>query len=331
MYKLLYVMSLLIFIVCLYPAMAQDLNNSSEPVVTPVVTPTIISDITPAVNVTPSFTPTIIPDITPAVSVTPAITPSITVTPAVTPVITPDITPSITVTPSATPAITPTITPSVTPVVTATATPAITPTAAGKPDPNSLNVYIEQGNKYLKEGKYKLAKGEYEKAININDKLPGVWYNVGFIFESEGDLQSAAQSYKNYLVLSPGAKDAKYMAAHLFDMEGENLYQNGDYMGALEKFKESVKVDPAYPYAYFNQGLAYDKLEEYDLATKAYEQAVKYSPSYGNAHFNLALHYEFAGNYKGAINHYQAYLKLFPKAKDTKEVKAWIEELKSKI
>lgn len=297
MYKLLYFMSLLIFVVCLYPAMAQ--NNTLELV----VTPTIIPDITPSVNVTP----------------------------AVTPVITPDITPSITVTPSATPAITPAITPSVTPVVTATATPAITPTAPDKPDPNSLNVYIEQGNKYMKEGKYKLAKGEYEKAININDKLSAVWYNLGVIFESESDLQSSAQSYKNYLVLSPGAKDAKYLAAHLFDMEGEKLYHDGDYMGALEKFKESVKVDKTYPYAYFNQGLVYDKLEEYELATKAYEQAVKCSSSYGNAHFNLALHYEFAGNYKGAINHYQAYLKLLPKAKDGKEVKVWIEELKKKM
>jgi len=274
-------MILLIFVNCLYPAMAQD--NTSEPVVTPTITP--------VVSVTPAATQTIVPTNTPVIMATPSATAGIT----------------------------------------ATATPAITPTAAGKPDPNSINIYIEQAYKYLKEGKYKLAKGEYEKVVNINDKIPSVWYNLGFIFESEGDLQSAAQSYKNYLVLSPGAKDAKYMAAHLFDMDGENLYQDGDYMGALEKFKESVKVDPAYSYAYFNQGLAYDKLEEYELATKAYEQAVKYSPSYGNAHFNLALHYEFAGNYMGAINHYQAYLKLFPKAKDGKEVEAWIEELKKKM
>ncbi|MEQ8188372.1 MAG: tetratricopeptide repeat protein [Candidatus Eremiobacterota bacterium] len=301
MYKLLYFMSLLIFAVCLYPVMAQD--NTLEPVVTPTIAP----DITPSVNVTPVVTPTIIPDITPAVSVTPSVTQTIA----------PTITPAIMETPSVTPVI--------------TATPALTPTAPDKPDPNSLNIYIEQGNKYMKEGKYSLAKDEYEKSIYINDKLPTVWYNLGVIFESEGDLQSAAQSYKNYLVLSPGAKDAKYMAAHLFDMEGENLYHDGDYMGALEKFKESVKVDKTYPYAYFNQGLVYDKLEEYELATKAYEQAVKCSSSYGNAHFNLALHYEFAGNYKGAINHYQAYLKLFPKAKDGKEVKAWIEELKKKM
>ena len=299
MYKLLYFMSLLIFVVCLYPAMAQD--NTLEPV----VTPTIIPDITPSASITPVVTPTIAPTITPAVSITPVVTPTIT--------------PAVMESPSATPGI------------TVTATPAITPAAPDKPDPNSLNIYIEQGNKYMKEGKYSLAKDEYEKAIYINDELPAVWYNLGVIFESEGDLQSAAQSYKNYLVLSPGAKDAKYMAAHLFDMEGEKFYHDGDYMVALDKFKEAVKIEKNYPYAYFNQGLVYDKLEEYELATKAYEQAVNCSPSYGNAHFNLALHYEFAGNYKGAINHYQAYLKLFPKAKDTKEVKTWIEELKKKI
>ncbi|MEQ8167428.1 MAG: tetratricopeptide repeat protein [Candidatus Eremiobacterota bacterium] len=285
MYKLLYFMSLLIFALSLYPAMAQD--NTSEPVLTPFVTPTITPDITPTVSITPSVAPTI--------------------------------TPAIMATPSAPPGI------------TATTTPALTPTAQDKPEQNSINIYIEQAHKYLKEGKYKLAKGEYEKVVNINDKIPSVWYNLGIIFEAEGDLTSAGQSYKNYLVLSPGAKDAKYMAAHLFDMDGEILYQNGDYMSAMEKFKEAVKVDPSYPYAYFNQGLTYDKLEEYELATKAYEKAVKCSSSYGNAHFNLALHYEFAGNYKGAINHYQAYLKLFPKAKDGKEVKAWIEELKKKI
>ena len=258
----------------------------------------------------PVITPVIVPDITPGISVTPVITPTTV----------PDVTPRITVTPVVTPKVVPDVTPGVTPTGTINST-----------DPNSINIYIEQGNKYLKEGKYSLAKDAYEKVININDKTPHVWYNLGLIFEAEGDIQSAGQSYKNYLILSQGAKDAKYIAAHLFDMDGEKLYQDGDYMGALEKFKEAVKVDKTYPYAYFNQGLVYDKLEEYELATKAYEQAVKFSPSYGNAHFNLAVHYEAAGNYKGAINHYQAYLKFFPKAKDTKEVKDWIEDLKKKI
>jgi Tfp pilus assembly protein PilF len=310
------------------------MNNTLGPSVTPVITPGITATpvMTPGITatVTPVATPSVIPDVTPGISVTPVMTPGITVTPVVTPSVVPDVTPGISVTPVMTPGIT--VTPVVTPSVVPDVTPGITPTnTINSLDPNSINIYIEQGNKYLKEGKYSLAKDEYEKVININDKSPQVWYNLGVIFEAEGDIQSAGQSYKNYLVLSPGAKDAKYIAAHLFDMDGEKLYQDGDYMGAIDKFKEAVKIDKTYPYAYFNQGLVYDKLEEYELATKAYEQAVKFSPSYGNAHFNLAVHYEAAGNYKGAINHYQTYLKIFPKAKDIKAVKAWIEDLKKKI
>jgi len=197
-------------------------------------------------------------------------------------------------------------------------------------DSNAIKVHLEQGNKYFKESKISEAQKEYEEVLTLNNNCPEVWYNLGLLFETQGDKEGAIESYKNYLILSPGAKDTITITSWIFTLEGEKLYESGDYQEALEKFKEAVKLNSLYAYAFFDQGLVYDKLEIYDLATKAYEMAVNVDPNYGNAHFNLAIHYEADGKYKEAIKHYQEYLRIFPNAKDAKGVKAWVEELKKK-
>jgi len=194
-----------------------------------------------------------------------------------------------------------------------------------KPE-EQLKAHIEKGNVFFDKNQFSEAKKEYLEVLRLNNGIPQVWFNLGVIFQAEGDLESSMESYKNYLVMSPGAKDARTISARIIALDGERLFRNEDYNEALVKLKESLMYELNY-HAYFFLGLTYDKLEQYDPAIESYKNAIKLSPNCGEAHFNLAVHYEARGKFDKAVKHYKEYLRIYPKADDSKTVKEWIEKL----
>jgi tetratricopeptide (TPR) repeat protein len=63
--------------------------------------------------------------------------------------------------------------------------------------------------------------------------------------------------------------------ADLYMQQGVKKYQNGDYKGALEKFKAVARVNPDHPEVYEYAGNAYFILEKYSLAEKVYTIALE--------------------------------------------------------
>jgi tetratricopeptide (TPR) repeat protein len=194
-----------------------------------------------------------------------------------------------------------------------------------KPE-DELKMHIDKGNVFFNNNQYGEAKKEYMEVLKSSNGNAQIWFNLGTIFEYEGDLESSMESYKNYLVLSPGAKDARTISARVITLDGERLFKSEDYKEAINKFKDAIMYEPNYQ-AYFFLGLTYDKLEQYDPAIKSYENAIKIFPDCGEAHFNLAIHYEARGKYDKALRHYKEYLRIYPKASDSKMVKEWIAKL----
>lgn len=85
-----------------------------------------------------------------------------------------------------------------------------------------------------------------------------------------------------------------YAAKNAFDVynEGYDLYVVNDYKGAVEKFKEAIKMLPEFVKPYNKAGLAYVALKETDHAIYMYKQAVYIDPNYAEAWYNYAIAYE---------------------------------------
>ena len=75
----------------------------------------------------------------------------------------------------------------------------------------------------------------------------------------------------------------------------------GNYIKAIEAYKQAIRIDPDYYTAYNNLGIAYDKLGFYNDAIEAFKQAIRINPDDAKAYCNLGLPYARLGFYKDAI------------------------------
>jgi tetratricopeptide (TPR) repeat protein len=65
--------------------------------------------------------------------------------------------------------------------------------------------------------------------------------------------------------------------------EGNDLFRQGYYKAALEKYNAALDVDPMFSEAWLNKGVMHEKLEEYAEALDALEKAIMIKPDYKKA------------------------------------------------
>jgi stress-induced-phosphoprotein 1 len=63
--------------------------------------------------------------------------------------------------------------------------------------------------------------------------------------------------------------------------EGNRLFKEGDFAGAVKSYTESIKRDPSDARGYNNRALAYTKLVALPEALKDAEEAISVDPSFG--------------------------------------------------
>jgi tetratricopeptide (TPR) repeat protein len=83
--------------------------------------------------------------------------------------------------------------------------------------------------------------------------------------------------------------------------EGRRLYVSGEYVKAIDAFKEEIRKKPTSAEAYFNLGLAYGKTGELEKEIEAYEYAIKLKPNVSSTYFNLGTAYNMIGYKQKAI------------------------------
>jgi tetratricopeptide (TPR) repeat protein len=103
----------------------------------------------------------------------------------------------------------------------------------------------------------------------------------------------ALESYKQLLQLRPSEVAVLYDYATCL----LHLGRNDD---AIHFFTKALEVDPAFPWAYYNRGVAQHLKGSFTAAIEDYNQALKLRPNYALAYNNLALAKRQSGDIKGA-------------------------------
>ena len=62
--------------------------------------------------------------------------------------------------------------------------------------------------------------------------------------------------------------------------QGMSLYGSGEYQRAIEKFSQTIELDPKYAEAYYIRGLSYANLGQYEKAIEDYDKAIELDPRY---------------------------------------------------
>lgn len=110
---------------------------------------------------------------------------------------------------------------------------------------------LRNGNKLFKARKFAQAETEYRKAIGKNSQNARAVYNLGCALMSQGNDSAAALQFQQAAMMSPS------------------------------KMQKSQ--------AYYNEGVAYHKVQNFGAAIKAYKNALRNNPKDEDARYNLAL------------------------------------------
>ncbi len=99
--------------------------------------------------------------------------------------------------------------------------------------------------------------------------------------------------------------------------KGNVYFDKEDYANALPYFKNAVKIDPQFAFAWDNLGVCYRKTNDYDNAIKAYEKSLEVDPKGQTALQNIAVAYEFKKEYDKELEAYNKLASVYPDDPET--------------
>ena len=82
--------------------------------------------------------------------------------------------------------------------------------------------------------------------------------------------------------------------------EGNKFYNQKNYQAAIEKYTESLKINPNRGATYYNRALCYEFLKNYQQAIKDYEEAITFNGSDLDAYLRLGVNYYRFNDYEQA-------------------------------
>lgn len=120
--------------------------------------------------------------------------------------------------------------------------------------------------------------GNYLKtAVNIRPTSAEARYNYGIWLQNHEMIKDALIQYDALLIIDPQNKNAWYNIGYI------NLVYLQNFNTAVDKFTKAIECDPTYAEAWYNRGLAYEEMKQFQNARENYAEALKLKHNYENA------------------------------------------------
>ena len=82
-----------------------------------------------------------------------------------------------------------------------------------------------------------------------------------------------------------------FLANQKFE-QADNLYGAQNYTGAIRLYTEGIQLNPNNVAAYYNRGLAYSNLNQYEQAISDFSKAIALKPDFAEAYYNRGVIYD---------------------------------------
>lgn len=172
----------------------------------------------------------------------------------------------------------------------------------------ALEKCIEVNPKHL-EGLNKLAEfnlflRNYKETIALADRALQVdvhnaksYFIKGFAFMEAGDTNKAINSMQTAVEQNPDYYEAYLQLGLLFSAKKSKL--------AINYFNNASQLQPSNIEPYYNLGMFYQNLGQYDKAAESYQLLLKLNQKDADTHYNLGyIDFLYKKSYESAIQHF---------------------------
>ena len=146
---------------------------------------------------------------------------------------------------------------------------------------NSYKAHLMLAQVYENEGGMRKAIDEYVQAIDLNKKDYASYYKVAKLLNGLDKKEEASEMLYNLLNKKPEITDASILL-------GEILIENEMYKEAVNVYQDALKYDQVNYDLYYNLGIAYTMLNDFQNAKTCYEKAAEINSLIYNAKYSLA-------------------------------------------
>lgn len=136
----------------------------------------------------------------------------------------------------------------------------------------NIDATLRQALRDHAAGKLGTARKEYEEVLAADGSNRYARYNLGLIFQTEGDAQAATRYYRLALESDPHFEPAMF---NLAIMQTEAGRTND----ALSLYRQVIALDPSNAGAHLNLGLLYLQRHKVGAARAELDRAVSLNPS----------------------------------------------------
>ncbi|MBF2065164.1 MAG: tetratricopeptide repeat protein [Calothrix sp. C42_A2020_038] len=161
------------------------------------------------------------------------------------------------------------------------------------------------GNIFEQQGKLDAACESYQQALSFKPDYAEAYYNLGNVFQKQGKLDQAVESYQQALTIRPEIAEA-------YNNLGGVFHKQGKLEGAVESYQKAISLKPNYAQAHYNLGNIFLQQGKLEAALKSYQDTLEIKPDHVQAYESLGNVYLQQGKLGAAVESYQQALKIAP-------------------
>lgn len=160
--------------------------------------------------------------------------------------------------------------------------------------PNFVSAYYNLGRVYMQLKRYDDASKAFAAAVQTRPDYGDAWYQLGIALQMQKAFKDAGKAYLSALALYPNDPNLLYRLGFVFIQEKEWI-QAAHYWGRLHdeypNHPALSQVQQHLPHLYFNLGTQHYANGAPKDAEKAFLKTLDLDPGYGAAFYNLGLVY----------------------------------------
>ncbi|MFQ6044038.1 MAG: tetratricopeptide repeat protein, partial [Candidatus Poribacteria bacterium] len=179
-----------------------------------------------------------------------------------------------------------------------------------KENPRSADTHRNLGIIYQSQGKINKAIDSFKTSLKYNPRQPEIYLALGALYETKGLIDESIDAYKKVIESEPKL-EPKLIAAAYGSLSA--LYERiGKLDEAIEANKRVIELEPNLWLAHSNLGSLYLSKEQYEEAIKSFKRALELQPDASAPYNNLGIAYTQRGKYAEAEDAFKQAIKVAP-------------------